>query len=263
MSEDRPEYNTETADALEMLGAGYHSGAPKTLTSTWSGFTPAPDAIISHCGYVTALVWGKVWRYCQGRDGICRATLERLADELGMSERTIIRHLETLTKFNYLCDKTPDLRNKPHVYADTGKIRIGISVEAAMTESQPAMTESQRQGDRESVEDSIKKVYKKEISNQQPPAIELMFTDVLGRFYGENERKRWLILAEAVGLPRAQELIDWANKKEIHLVNRPSLLNSLETAAKKWREPAKAGNRGRASAVDEIRAALADEGIEV
>jgi len=157
------------ADAEEMLGKGYHSGPPKVAPSKWSGFTPAPDIIITSCGYVTALVWGKVWRYCQGRDGICRAKLERLADELGMSERTIIRHLEMLTANGYLRDSTPDLRNKPHIYADTGKIRIGISVEASMTESQPAMTESQRQGDRESVEDSIKIDSKKEntVSSKQ------------------------------------------------------------------------------------------------
>jgi DNA-binding Lrp family transcriptional regulator len=151
----------ETKEAMEMLGKGYHSGPPKIAPSSWSGFTPAPDAIISKCGYVTALVWGKVWRYCQGRDGICRAKLERLGDELGMSERTIIRHLETLEKSGYLKDTTPDLRNKPHIYADTGKVRIGINVEATMTESQPTMTESQRQGDRESVEDSNKIVPKK------------------------------------------------------------------------------------------------------
>lgn len=90
-------------------------------------------------------------------DGVCRASLEKLANSLGMSERTIIRHLETLCEGGYLFDTTPELKNKPHIYADTGKIKIRVNVEATLTLSHRAMTESQRQGDRESVEESIKK----------------------------------------------------------------------------------------------------------
>jgi len=75
------------------------------------------------------------------------------------------------------------------------------------------------------------------MGGETPEEVNLrMFTDVLGKFYGDKEKKRWLILVESVGMDRAQELIDWANKKEINMVNRPSLLDSLETAAKKWRE---------------------------
>jgi len=90
-----------------------------------------------------------------------------------MSERTIIRHLGILVDYGFLEDTTPDLKNKPHIYADTGKIRIGISVEATVTESHPtmteshsAMTESHREGDRESLEDSNKKVLNKENNNE-------------------------------------------------------------------------------------------------
>ena len=113
---------------------------------------------------MTALVWGRIWRYCQMSDGVCRAKLETIAGELGMSDRTIMRHIDPLVADGYLLDTTPDLKNRPHIYADTGKLRIKISIEATVTESHSTVTkshgrvtESHRQGDRESVEESIKK----------------------------------------------------------------------------------------------------------
>ena len=81
-----------------------------------------------------------------------------------MSDRTIMRHIDPLVADGYLLDTTPDLKNRPHIYADTGKLRIKISIEATVTESHSTVTkshsratESHRQGDRESVEESIKK----------------------------------------------------------------------------------------------------------
>ena len=153
----------DTDAGLEM----FWEGKPREIPSVLSGFTPAPDVLIKKYGYVTALVWGRIWRYCQLRDGVCRAKLSTIAGELEMSERTIIRHIEPMVTDGYLKDVTPELKNKPHIYADTGKIRIRISVEATMTESHPAMTESHREGDRESVEESIKK-QKKKVERGEP-----------------------------------------------------------------------------------------------
>lgn len=136
----------------------------KQIAATLSGFTPAPDVLIQEYGHITALVWGRIWRYCQMSDGVCRAKLETIAAELGMSERTIMRHIEPLVEDGYLMDTTPDLRNRPHIYADTGKIRIRMSIEATVSESHRTVTESHRrvtqshrQGDTESHEESIKK----------------------------------------------------------------------------------------------------------
>jgi uncharacterized protein YjbJ (UPF0337 family) len=70
-----------------------------------------------------------------------------------------------------------------------------------------------------------------------------LFKSNFGKFNSQKELERWLILFDSVGDTRAQELIEWATKKEIHLENRRSLLDSIETAAKKWREPRRNGNR--------------------
>jgi len=55
-------------------------------------------------------------------------------------------------------------------------------------------------------------------------------------FNGDRETKRWHALVEAIGPKRAEEIASWAEKKEIHMTNRGGLLDSLETAAKKWTE---------------------------
>jgi hypothetical protein len=72
----------------------------------------------------------------------------------------------------------------------------------------------------------------KEISLRSP--LEAEFIAHFGGFNGNRERERWQTLSEAIGFPRLQEIADWAEKREIHMTNRGALLDSLETAAKKW-----------------------------
>lgn len=188
MSEQQADYTAETDEAMQMLGAGYE---PREILSVLSGFTPAPDVLIKKYGFITALIWGRVWRYCQMADNMCRAKIKKIADELGMSERTIIRHLETLCADGFLLDKTPDLRNRPHIYLDTGKIRIRISIDAGMSQSHSGMSQSHSGYDRESVEESIKKQPKKEKIKERgasatPKATEIpevvLFRSVTGRY---------------------------------------------------------------------------------
>ncbi len=135
--EEQPECVTESQEALEMLGKGYNNDPiPSTqFISTLTGVTPVPDYLIHEYGYVTALVWGMVRRYCQMADGVCRAATDKIGARLGMSAKTITRHLDKLCEGGYLFDMTPDLRNKPHIYTDTGKITLKMSFEATRTES--------------------------------------------------------------------------------------------------------------------------------
>ncbi len=71
--------------------------------------------------------------------------------------------------------------------------------------------------------------------NINKQALEL-FKGCFGKFNSEKELVRWNDLFQAVGWERAEQLTEWALKKEIHLENRSGLLDSLETAAKNWRE---------------------------
>lgn len=75
------------------------------------------------------------------------------------------------------------------------------------------------------------------------PTLDL-FAGYFGKFLSKKELDRWTILYEAAGSERAEELAEWAFKKEIHMTNRGGLLDSLETAAKNWKEkPARTNGR--------------------
>jgi hypothetical protein len=73
------------------------------------------------------------------------------------------------------------------------------------------------------------------------------FKGYFGKFLSQKELERWDVLYEAAGKDRAEELAAWAFRKEIHLTNRAGLLDSIETAAKNWREKPVRTN-GKASA---------------
>jgi DnaD/phage-associated family protein len=100
----------------------------KQIEATISKFTPCPDALVEKYSHTTALVWGKIWRYCQMKDELCRAAIKRLADDLGLTDDTIAKHIKLLEKGGYIKDLTPDVRHKPHEYIDTGKLRLRISL---------------------------------------------------------------------------------------------------------------------------------------
>jgi hypothetical protein len=62
-----------------------------------------------------------------------------------------------------------------------------------------------------------------------------LFTNYFGKFYSKKEQIRWTAICEAAGYEQSEKFAEWAFKKEIHLVNRGGLLDSLETAAKNWK----------------------------
>lgn len=75
-----------------------------------------------------------------------------------------------------------------------------------------------------------------------------VFVGYFGKFQSPAEIGRWVDLFEKVGQSRVIELAEWALKKEIHLENRPSLLDSLETASKNWQtKPPKGGQTTRST----------------
>jgi len=69
-----------------------------------------------------------------------------------------------------------------------------------------------------------------------PPGdrVEQEFSAHFGSFISQRERERWQTLFEAIGFARLQEVATWAERREIHMLNRGALLDSLETAARKW-----------------------------
>jgi len=115
----------------------------RKIESTVSGFTPLFDAVVQDLGLTAAVVFGRVWRHCQGERGVCSASLSKMADAVGLSRWTFIRWLRMLCEQGYLEDLTPDRRNIPHLYRDSGKVRMIVKVETRDERSrQGGVTES-------------------------------------------------------------------------------------------------------------------------
>jgi len=100
----------------------------KTVLAEVEGFTPVIDRLAKEYGLLHAAVFGVMWRYCQMKDGVCKASLSHLAEHLGTDRATILRHAQALCEEGYLQDLTPLLKNKPHVYKDTGLAGLNISI---------------------------------------------------------------------------------------------------------------------------------------
>jgi hypothetical protein len=120
----------------------------KRIPSQIDGFTPLFDCMVREHGLIYAAIFGRVWRYCQGEKNACTASHQTIAKETGVSIRTVIRAMQKFVATGYLRDLTPTLKGVPHIYGDTGKVKMTAKVVVTQshntydTESQPPMTQS-------------------------------------------------------------------------------------------------------------------------
>ena len=156
MTEQQTEY---IKDAMEMIGME----TPRQIVTEVSGFTPMFDAIVQEYQDETiAAVFGAIWRYCQMQDGICRASLDTIASTIGVNKATVMRHADRLCEDGYIKDLTPELRNRPHIYAETGRIQIKSKFE---TVAQRNATVAQRNAT--VAQSKLSKVFKKDIKKDE------------------------------------------------------------------------------------------------
>ncbi len=159
-------------------------------------FTPAYDDLLQEMGLRTAVIYGRVWRYGQGPEGLCYAPVRRLAEQLGMGVSSVYRGLRRLVEAGYLEDLTPGLRNVPHRYRTTQKkgVRPGTTQADKVFPAGTLNAESVPPGNRvfqagtvqpKSVPQAtmkiqdIKHTTKKEITAAQAPGLAL-FREVAG-----------------------------------------------------------------------------------
>jgi len=156
----------------------------RTILQHVRGFTPVIDVVAEDVGFVTAAVYGVHWRYCQMEDGVSRAAMKSIAEQLGISVKTARRHTQKLCERGYLEDLTPDVRNTPHMYRDTGRVLIESHRESNLDEHsldlesnpvgqkvQAGWSESPGGLDLESTEDSLKKEEKRKKSKRELAAL--------------------------------------------------------------------------------------------
>lgn len=88
------------------------------MNTKLKNFTPVIDQLVQETSLVTAVVFGVVWRYCQMQDRVCKASIDTLAERVGINRRTMERHLKTLCSKGYLIKiKNP---GHPNVYQVVG-----------------------------------------------------------------------------------------------------------------------------------------------
>lgn len=126
-------------EALEMIGFV----EAKQIIQEVSGFVPVFEALLkAYEDPITALVFGRRWQYCRMEDGVCRASLSRLANDLQLDEATVMRHTQKLVEDGYFIDLTPERRNRPHVYRDAGRIVMKSSLTAGVAQSNTGIAQS-------------------------------------------------------------------------------------------------------------------------
>jgi len=148
------------------------------ILSEVKGFTPVIDVVAKELGFITAGVYGLVWRHCQMNDRICRASVQTLAETLDVSSNTIRRHLKKLVDGGYIIDTTPGRLNAPHIYKDAGKVKIdglleakedtqkGTPTKKVTHREQPDTQKGQARLPRESTEDTIEESNKDTIDGR-------------------------------------------------------------------------------------------------
>lgn len=138
-------------------------------------FTPVPDDIVREYGLLVAAVWGRMWRYAQQDDNVCRAGEQRIADDLDLGRMTVRRAKLKLMKSGYLEDITPDVRNKPHRYKVIRCTRVVHPDELGVPERDTDCTTAVQQNGESSTtvvhEDTIEETKKRVIpsGDEKPP----------------------------------------------------------------------------------------------
>ena len=151
---------------MDEVGGSYPGGVFEL-----GGFSPIIDDVARDVGFMTAAVYGVVWRHCRMKvdgveSGVCWASRRTLANLIQVSEKTVERHLTRLVEAGYLADLDPGKRNAPHRYKCTGKtadIRAWVGFgqtesrtnnRRSDTESHHGQTQSLNGSDRESVDNT-------------------------------------------------------------------------------------------------------------
>lgn len=226
--EREPEYIVEAMDLLTGITE------PRQVIQEISGFVPVFDMLLKkYQDPLTALVFGRRWQYCRMSDGVCRASLETIADDLSISKATVMRHTEKLVEDGFLIDLTPEIRNAPHIYADAGLIVMKNQLSTTVSErnatvsqrnatvSQSHLIKQYRQSKRQTIKGATPP---KEPKPAEPKATEypelVVFKELTGRW---PNRLVWGKVIERI-------------KKVSHRLSRPVTKDELLPFFTAWLE---------------------------
>ena len=223
------------------------------------GFTPVSDQLCQRYGALTALIYGRVWRYSE-MNGYCTASLSRMSKEIGVSVRTFQRGVEVLELGGYLSiEERPGLTN---VYKPTSKIAYVATVEEKtepMPQSHNPMTESHETHDTESYKETEEETKEDTVPEDETYTL-TPYSQLLRAFVnssqqpvldvGKKDNEALLKMVEAGCLPEDVEAaVAYSTDNSLPMSGPSSVLKGTIIAmGKRKREgsrraPSKLGNR--------------------
>lgn len=88
-----------------------------TLFKAMKSHTPCADFLTKKYDLKTSAVFGRIWRYAEGKNGVCNAEISTIADSLNLTYKTVLGKIKILCKDGLIIDHSPKLRNRPHTYS--------------------------------------------------------------------------------------------------------------------------------------------------
>lgn len=168
-------------------------------------YTPLFDILISEFDLMTAAVYGRVWRFSKMHDGVCYASVSKIAQSIGVSYVTALRRLKKLVDEGYLIDQTPELRNAPHTYVLTGKLDVVHTSQTKVVHDPSSIRE---QDDPSSIRDidpsSIREIDEDTVRNNKKQQ-QHQRTVAAAVFSGNGEEQKALEALKAVGFQPVED----------------------------------------------------------
>ncbi len=202
-----------------------------------TGFNPAPDIIIKEYDDLAAMVWGKIYRYQHMKAGVCKASQQRIANELGRSRDAVNKRIQWLVKEGYVIDITPAVKGTPHQYVTTNKVNIQLSAEAVVENDnktpEPVVTDDTSPVVENDTNIEVNNI---ELNIDTYSALE-HFVSIFGKFNkkeaaaGYPEQLERLVID--AGKEKFKELVIWAAGLE-GKKRRSTVIKSMESASKNW-----------------------------
>lgn len=135
------------------------------MTDRLVGFTPIMDDLVEVYNRECAAVYGAIWRFTQMKSGKCTASQTKIGKRIGLNRQTVNKHIQTLIADGYICDETPDIKHKSHVYSLLIEPSIGISM--GVRKEDTSSKEGVRLEDTSGVRPTDTKIDKNKIPQEQ------------------------------------------------------------------------------------------------
>ena len=149
-----------------------------------TNYTPCPDEMTKKHGLQTAGLFGRIWRFSQGEHGYCWASQSTLAEELGVTDRTIRNHLPILIENGYIVEHT-GLRGRGYKPAENWEFTSSFDSEKDSARKEP-LQKAEKISSQKRKEIPTKKEVKKE-------------EDIMQTF-GRDEKEYWKLLMQGYDL---------------------------------------------------------------